>query len=82
LSIYGQIEELFLNLKKEAKLIDTIHAGNWPILLRSMMLPTCDKVFTMRTRDLSLLATSVISLKLIERLNFLESAIGRQLLEC
>jgi hypothetical protein len=28
LSIYGQIEELFLNLKKEAKLIDTIHAGN------------------------------------------------------
>jgi hypothetical protein len=80
LSIYGQVEEMFLRIKNEAFTIDTVRAGDWPLLLRAMMLPSSDQQFSMRTRDLSLVASSVISKKLIERLNFLQTETGRIML--
>jgi len=80
LSVYGQIEELFIKFKKEARAIDTVRAGDWPLLLRAMMLPSSDQQFFMRTTDLSLVASSVISKKLIERLEFFQSETGRMML--
>jgi len=80
LAIYGQVEEMFIKFKNEARAIDTVRGGDWPLLLRAMMLPSSDQQFQMRTRDLSLVASSVLSKKLIERLEFLESPTGRMML--
>jgi len=80
LAIYGQVEEMFLKFKSEARAIDTVRAGDWPLLLRAMMLPSSYQQFSMRTRDLSLVASSVLSKKLAERLEFLESPTGRMML--
>jgi hypothetical protein len=46
-----------------------------------MMLPSSDQQFSMRTRDMNLVASSVLSKKLIERFRFLESPTGRMMLE-
>jgi hypothetical protein len=80
LAVYGQVEEMFIKFKNEARAIDTVRGGDWPLLLRAMMLPSSDQQFQMRTRDLSLVASSVLSKKLIERLEFLESPTGRMML--
>lgn len=64
LNLYGQVCDKWLDLSKQAYLIDTIGKGEWPMHLRTMALPFSDKVFSERashtiTRVGALLADKV-----------------------
>lgn len=60
LSVYGQIEEAYLNISKEAHRIDTVGGGDWPLLLRTMALPLDDRVFVQRQSHLISRASAAI----------------------
>lgn len=48
LNVYGQVCEKWLEIQKQAYLIDTIGKGEWPMHLRTLALPLSDKVFSER----------------------------------
>jgi len=80
LNIYGQIEEAYLELCKRVRRVDTIHAGEWPTLLRSMLLPVSDQVFYTRPNDMKPFASSLFGNHLHQRFEVLQSPMGRRLL--
>jgi hypothetical protein len=80
LAIYGQIEENYLELCKRVRRVDTIHAGEWPSLLRSMLLPVSDEVFYTRPNDMKPFASSLFGNHLHQRFEVLQSPMGRRLL--
>jgi hypothetical protein len=68
LACYGQIEESYMDLTKEAHRIDTVGGGEWPLLFRSMALPLDDRIFVERQSHLISRASSIISDKLTDRM--------------
>jgi len=63
LGVYGQIEEVFMKMKKEALRIDR-DGGTWTYLLRSMALPLDDTLFTERSSRLIVRAGCMLIPKL------------------
>jgi len=80
LQAYGQVEQTFLDLKKEAFRISTTGGGDWPLLLKTMALPLDDRIFVERQSHLIVKASAIIGKKLRERFVFLSSPLGRQML--
>lgn len=80
LACYGQVEEMYLDLKKKARRVDTIHEGEWPALLKHMLLPISDEAFYCRSSDMVPYASSILGAKLLERFELLQSPMGRRLL--
>jgi len=80
LAVYGQIEEAYLNVSKEAFRIDTVGGGDWPLLLRTMALPLDDRVFVQRQSHLISKASAIMGEHLRKRFVFLESPLGRAML--
>lgn len=80
LNCYGQVEEMYGDLRKRAKRVDTIHSGEWPLLLRSMLLPISDEAFYARASDMIPYASSLFGTKLLQRFEVLQSPMGRRLL--
>jgi hypothetical protein len=73
LAVYGQIEEQYLNLRRQAKRVDTIHAGEWPILLKAMLLPISDEAFYSRSVELVPFASSLIGSKIRNRFEIIQT---------
>jgi len=71
LAVYGQVERLYLHMKREARMVDTVNQGDWPFMLRSMTLPMSDEIFIMRTSHLIPYSSSIMSRLLLERLQIL-----------
>lgn len=60
LAVYGQIEEAYVNISREAFRIDTTGGGDWPMLLKTMALPLDDRVFVQRQSHLVSRASATI----------------------
>lgn len=73
LQIWGQVEEKYLEMKKDAHTIDTIGVGDWPLTLRSMTLPSSDYIFIQRGSKIISQTSSVLGNKLIERLELFKT---------
>lgn len=71
LGAYALIEEMFMNLKREAFRIDTTGGGDWPMLMRTMALPWDDRIFTQRSSHLIAKASAVLGKKVKERLELI-----------
>jgi hypothetical protein len=71
LGVHGLVEEQYKDLKTQARRIDTVESGNWPLLLRAMTIPSSDKVYSMRTGHQVSLAASVIGKKVEESLRMI-----------
>lgn len=74
LSCYGQFEEEFLKIAKEAYLIDTIGKGQWPVHLRTMALPLSDKVFSERASHTVTRVSAILGDKLLRNLRNLRAS--------
>lgn len=70
LPIYGEIEECYIKALKEARRIDS-GALDWPLTLKSMVLPLDDTIFVQRTAHLAAKASAVIGDRLLERFEIL-----------
>lgn len=81
LACYGRVEEQYLELRREARRIDTIGKGDWPLILRSFTLPSDDNIFVMRSNDVRSLASYVIGKKLLERFRMVPAHMWRPLSE-
>jgi hypothetical protein len=64
---YGTVEETYMRLVREARRIDTVDAGNWPKLLRTMALPLDDRIFVQRTSHLIAKGAMLVAKHLIPR---------------
>jgi len=73
LHAYGSIEQTYLDLLAQAKRIDTVEGGNWPLLLRAMTIPADDGIYTARHTKVDRIAVSRISHALVERLEMIKS---------
>lgn len=60
LGVYGQIEEMFMKMKKEAIKIDTAGNGVWNLFLKTMALPLDDSLFVERSSKLIVRAAAMI----------------------
>jgi hypothetical protein len=69
---YGLVEEMYVNLLKRARRIDTVEGGNWPILLRTIALPLDDTIFVERTSRLIVKGSMLVSKHLKERLEMID----------
>lgn len=67
-------------MRARAKRVDTIGAGEWPLLLKAMLLPVSDEVFYARGSEMIPFASSIIGKRLEERFQLLSSPMGRRLL--
>jgi len=72
LAVYGQFEEEFLKVAKEAYLIDTIGKGEWPMHLRAMVLPLSDKVFSERASHTVSRVSAILGDRLLRNLSNLK----------
>lgn len=72
LSVYGQVEERYLKLKKEGSDIIT-NFREWPMLMQNMALPISDNVFTQHAERALSGATSVLGRKLVSHIRNLVS---------
>lgn len=70
LGVYAQFETTYLRLCAEAYSIDTTGEGDWPLLLRSFILPASDKVFSVRSAVLVPMASSVLGKRVQELLPY------------
>lgn len=77
---YGQICEEYQRMKERARRVDTIHGGEWPLLLKAMLLPVSDEVFYARASEMMPFASSIIGKRLRQRFEVLASPMGRRLL--
>jgi hypothetical protein len=80
LAVYGQIEEAYQNVMKEAYRIDTVGQGDWPLIMRTIALPLDDRVFVQRQAHLVSRASAIFGDHLRARLEFLASPMGRSML--
>jgi len=67
LQAYGQVEEAYMKLSKEAFRIDTEGGGDWPLLLKAMALPLDDTIFVERSAHLISRASALLGKKVLER---------------
>jgi hypothetical protein len=56
---------------EEARVIDTLKGGDWPLLMRSVALPLDDRMFFERSKHKEILGASILGKKLIERLDLI-----------
>jgi hypothetical protein len=80
LGAYALIEEMFLNLKREAVRIDTTNGGDWPKLMKTLALPLDDTIFVKRQAHIVAQTSFVVGKKLIERLKFFTTPTGSAML--
>jgi hypothetical protein len=73
LHAYGHIEQTYLDLRAQAKRIDTVESGNWPLLMKAMTIPADDSILTARSAKVDRLASSRIGHALVERLRVIQS---------
>lgn len=71
LNNYGQMEEKFLKMGREAYLIDTIGNGEWPMHLRTIALPKSDSIFVERSSHTISRVASTLGDKLVATLKML-----------
>jgi len=71
LQAYGLIEEMYINLKREALRIDRDLSGDWPLILRSMTLPLDDRALYMKESHRDALASTIFGKRLISRFEIL-----------
>jgi hypothetical protein len=71
LNLYGQVEEAYLKIMREAYLIDTIGKGEWPVHLRTLALPFSDDIFKERTSHTIIRVGALIGEKVLENLRAL-----------
>jgi len=71
LHCYGQIEESYIQISKEAYRIDTTGGGEWPLLMKTMALPLDDRIFVQRSSHLISRASAIIGKQLKERFQLL-----------
>lgn len=76
LDCYGSIEQTYLDLLKKAREVDTIHQGEWPLLLKAITIPLSDELFVNRQTEVMRVAVSKVGKALIERFKVLESYPG------
>jgi hypothetical protein len=74
LNLYGQVEESYMNLSKQAYLIDTIGKGEWPMHLRTMALPFSDKVFKERSAHTIVRVGSILGDRVLKNLRGLRAS--------
>jgi hypothetical protein len=67
LGCYGLVESMYIRLRREAFRIDTKYGGDWPLLLRAIVIPLSDQVFTIRQDHMVPSASAVLVRKLTER---------------
>jgi hypothetical protein len=71
LHAYGNIEQVYLDLLKKARRIDTIGQGDWPLYLRCVTIPLSDSVFVERRGQVNSLAASKLAKELTVNLEAL-----------
>jgi hypothetical protein len=69
---YGQIEELYVNLMKDAKNLD-MTSGDWSAMSKVIVVPLDDRVFSMRTSHTKVKASAIIGKKLLERFDIIQA---------
>jgi len=74
LNVYGQIEEEYMKVSKEAYLIDTVKKGEWPISMRTLALPVSDQVFSERTSHTVIRMGAILGKKTLENLKSLRAS--------
>lgn len=67
---YGQIESKFLEMRERARRVDTIESGEWPLLLKAMLLPISDEVFYSRGSEMIPFSSSIIGKSLEQKFQF------------
>jgi hypothetical protein len=67
----SNIEESYLRVMEKARTIDTIKGGEWPYILRNVMTPISDEVFSERTSERIVRSSSILADKLIERFDLI-----------
>lgn len=73
LDCYGSIEQTYIDLLRKAREVDTIHSGEWPLLLKAITIPLSDELFVNRQTEVTRVAVSKVGKALVERLKILES---------
>jgi hypothetical protein len=73
-AVYGQIEESYLGMVALARRVDTVESGNWPAMLRSMLLPISDRVFFARGSEMVPMASATVGRRVKERLQLISSS--------
>jgi hypothetical protein len=68
---YGTIEETYMRLIREARRIDTVEAGNWPKILRTMALPLDDNIFIQRTSHMISKGAALLTKHLTPRMEMI-----------
>lgn len=67
LQAHGHIEELYLEIQRKAKYIDTIGGGEWPLFLRALTIPVSDSIYTERVDEVVTRASATLADKLLKR---------------
>lgn len=68
LNVYGDIEEMFLKLSRDAWEIDAFRGGDWPMLLRAMTIPASDEVFSVRNYDVLPMASAHVGKRIFQKI--------------
>lgn len=74
LSVFGQIEEQYLEIGRQAYLIDTIGKGEWPMHLRSLALPMTDRIFVERASHTISRVSAILGDRVIKNLKGLRAS--------
>lgn len=69
---YGSIEETYIVGINQARIVDTIGQGKWPLLLRALTIPLSDAIFTERMSSVEYKGSLKVAKLLVERLRILE----------
>jgi hypothetical protein len=80
LGAYALVEEMFIDLKREAVRIDTKGGGDWPKLMKTLALPLDDTIFVRRQSHVIAQSSAIVGKKLIERLEFFATPTGSAML--
>lgn len=73
LSVYGQIEEKYRQLERQAYMIDTIGKGEWPMHLRTLALPISDTIFSERASHTIIRVGAVLGDRVLKNLQRLRA---------
>jgi len=68
LQIHGKVEELYMQTQKNARRIDTLEGGDWPLFMRSLTIPISDEVYVQRNFDIIPSFSAAIATKISEQL--------------
>nr|UJQ92520.1 MAG: putative RNA-dependent RNA polymerase [Mitoviridae sp.] len=74
LSVFGQITDKYLEVGRQAYLIDTLGKGEWPMHLRTLALPISDTVFSERASHTIIRVGAVLGDKVLSNLKGLKAS--------